>query len=448
MAHVLTIYLGTATPITLDVDGSYVPSSGSGDTIREQIPIVVSSTTTALLQTAFQAIESITQAAARRATTGRGDRAYLAFTPDGYSASAYRSEIIRGWLQPQGRAFAYDWTAKRLRALLVIDRVNFWEGPETELALSVTAAPNSYATGGVTIYNHADAGAAHGNWVQIAATSVLGTLPAPAIVKVVQYPATLSPATQALYIGHGAAVDPSLYTHNLEGENSFPTQGTTEASDLCAYGYYERCAVPATDAIVTWWNIAPSADGNIFGGGLFAVLARFHTAPTGITIHLETKLATNGTVVTVETTAPITLDAKIIQHIGSVHLPPNGPSASAYPYCEPLLYLYGHKAGTANIDIDFLHLFPADSFRTLRAVLADGAVHQGDQLIDDAVQDRTYVLSSYGESAHVAGAGNRVMLLPGKKQRLYFLARMDDNSADIARPYVITLCHRPRRRTL
>jgi hypothetical protein len=147
MATTLNIVHG-ATPVSLTSANvtfcDYTPRPGRRGqlTVTEQIKVIFTGAITTV-QATLRNIERAFAIAERHYDTGRGDRCYLTFQPDG-AAAAYRSEIVRpvpglsagdvilpdNWLSTQS-------SGQRVIITINVTRVNSWEAnTESELVLS------------------------------------------------------------------------------------------------------------------------------------------------------------------------------------------------------------------------------------------------------------------------------------------------------------------------
>ncbi|MGL4650701.1 MAG: hypothetical protein ACRC1H_14935, partial [Caldilineaceae bacterium] len=180
MATTLTLSDGTTSADlfsltgTFPVDGGWALASPDHGPqvpppVAEVINVLIQASSAANLATAVRTIERLLQTAARRRASGLGARVFLTVQFDG-EAQAWRTEIYGGRLEVEQAP--NEFSRLKVTGALGVTRAPWWEGPETELAISANGY--SAATGGRTITNNGS-----GNWIQVASTEVQGSLPSP-----------------------------------------------------------------------------------------------------------------------------------------------------------------------------------------------------------------------------------------------------------------------------
>lgn len=178
MSHTLQIVYG-GTTVSLTATNKYlldyIPTEGRGQqVVTETVDLHLTGTAITDVQTTVQSIQRALEAAERRYDTGRGDRVFLKFQPDGFAA-LYRSEITRpgpglpaGEIELPTKILGGVWAAKAIKTALVLTRVNFWEA-DSEESLSISNGGGSGTTG-IACYNFHGAAVFSGITVSFAAS--------------------------------------------------------------------------------------------------------------------------------------------------------------------------------------------------------------------------------------------------------------------------------------
>ncbi|MCE7982545.1 MAG: hypothetical protein DYG89_15245 [Caldilinea sp. CFX5] len=415
------------------------PSTGSGggsgggeSTVVDSIELLLYGATAAAVQTAAWTIERFLVAARKRQADGAGTRVYLEMWLDADS-EYWRSEIIDGRLTFADGALDVQSTRK-VAAVLILERVNFWESGESELPLSNKVS--GAATGGRTIGNHTDgdAAASSGNWVQIAAGQVGGSLPTPALI-------TLANATAAsqdyrnLYLGLNAYSDPANFSHMIEGEAAAPSYGSSVSLGSCSGGAYLSKAVTGSSFIQ--WTL-PAALLQMAQGRFFRLLARLATISGSCYLRPVIRDSTGLVDLFVGDERLVSSEVAILD-LGALPLP---PSLGAVSWGDLTLLLLVRSAVGVTVGVDFLQLTPADSFVQVRqrglsipvnGVITidgiEGAVHGGGSPIYTPVQMPLW-------------------LQPNLLQRIYLLHDEGTGAPVITNVFTMRVYYRKRRLTL
>ena len=264
MAHVFSLTDGTTTINLADGTNTftlgYVPTSpelstaqasgvGDGDelssvnlrNVTDTIEMILVQAIKPALQNAVNALESMFFAANRRQRSKTGPRVYLQMQVDGES-DTWRSEILSGRVVLAQTALD-RWANIKAEVQLHITRRFWWEGSLTEIELSTSNA--AAATGGQTIYNHDDGGTGHDNWVEIANTEILGTLPAPVKLALTNNTGGAQPY-HSFYIATNAYNDPANFTHILEGEAATGLTSTSANANYSDGNYGTKSSFTGT----------------------------------------------------------------------------------------------------------------------------------------------------------------------------------------------------------
>ncbi len=444
MANALSITDGTTT-ISLSSSGClltrYVPTApdldASGDyrPVTETAEFFISDSSAANVQAKIGSIERLLQDAVR-AQSGLCAPVYLQFQT-GADAAAWRSEILsfRLLLGDDASVNLYQY---RMDCRLIITRRHYWEGAEAALELS--AEDQAAATVGRTIYNHNDAGTFHGNWVQIAAAQVAGSLPAGVRIQV-QNTTGSTRTWRKMFVALNALSDPANFAHVLEAESRL-SGGTIAAEATASNGSKVNVVLAASSVTLTWALSAALLQDA--AGRMFRALASIFST-SGSTVEGTGQVAVRNAAGTVNLwkgdIVPM-LGAPGLMDFGAIPLPPGGYS-SAYGELRLSLTI----TGTGTWGIDFLQFTPADDLACLSCV---SSAANYDCVVLDSIDSREYILpgSLVGQFPYVVMSGSRIYLHPNRLQRLLFLFDSVEANANPSDMLDVSAWYRPRRLTV
>lgn len=442
MTNVVALTDGTTT-ISLSSNGclltNYTPQTpepdgaGGWKPVTEAIEFVIADATVAAVQAKFNAIERLLWRVAR---AQRGDRPRVYLTlQTGADTAAQRSEIIN-WRLTLGEDAVVGLYQRVLEVRLLLSRQPWWEGAEVELQLSTSN--QSAATGGRTIRNHDDSGTGDDNWVQIAAAQVGGVLPAPARVELTNTTGSAQAYTK-VWMAVNAFSAPANFVHVLEGESRSGGIGTVTADATCSNGSRLDVSLGAgVGGSINYWINSTQLQRT--QGRRFRLLARF-AANTG-TPTITPRLVDDTGNVTLwrGESVIISTQGQHIADLGTVTLPVGGWGAN---YGGVTLSL--SCRGAMNAQLDFVQLTPLDSYRYVE--LFGYSVNNNATLVDDGIDERTYVLISGVAYPYAAPRGAPLLLYPNTTQRIIFL-HQTSTAAPIANAFSVRVYYRPRRLTL
>ena len=411
---------------------SQVAQAALAATVAETVEVWPVSTTTALMQEKITALDRLLDAARRYQQTGIGVPVYWQFQPDGDSLN-WRSELLDARLDAQEDILKL-WPNAQVPMLLFILRRGFFE-TVTPVALPLTNTSATGATGGLTLYNHDDAGTYHDNYAQIAAADVTGALPSPVILEIVNNSGSTQ-QYQEIHIATNAFANPATLTHVIEAEDTVVSSYGTAGSDAaCSGGGY------ATKTINGAGQMQFDLSATIMqkcAGNDFHILARFRNA---FTAYVRPSIYDAAATVQLRRgdEVEITVLAQAITDLGVLPIPPGGYSAS---WGAGRLVLDIRTASSQTVEVDCFILMPAISYRRLTCVktIADNG-----KITDDPTANRAYATISTVEYPYVVRRGTPVQVWPNTLQRLYFAWSLADHSAPITQTLSVKAWHRPRR---
>lgn len=410
----------------------YTPAVGStgAPSVGDSLELLLYGNTAADVQTAAQTIERYLELARARQASQAGTRIYLEMQLDADS-EYWRSEIQDGRLEFAQGALDTQ-SAKKVAAVLLLQRVNFWESGEAELAISTSGS--GAGTGGKTIENHDDAGAGDDNWVQIAAGVVGGALPTPARITL-QNNSGASQDYRNIYIGVNAYSDPGNFTHMVEGESAAPTYGTSSSDSNSSNGAYLSKTFSGASTILLSLPAATLQDG---AGRFFRLLARFASVSGAFYLRPIVRDVDGLIDLFVGDEVRIT-SATPIADLGAIPLPPSGGSAS---WAALTLLLQVRATASTTIGLDFIQLTPMDSYAHI--IQRGYSTPNNSTITIDSIDGAVY-MDNYPIYTPI---GLPILLFPNLLQRLLFLHDEGTGAPAIANTFSVRCYYRKRRLTL
>jgi len=442
MAHVISITDGTTT-ITFNAASGYqveeydvrVAENENGvraPTIAETLQIYITGTSGAQVQTRLAALERLLLPVSNRALLGVGPRVYLQLQLDS-DASLWRSELLDARLEPQELALRL-WPSNTLSLQFFVSRESFWEGALTQLPLTNGNGTNN--TAGLTVWNHDDSGTGHDNYVQISASDVIGTLPAPVKLELTNTTGTAQ-TYDAIWMATNAFCDPANFTHSIEAEavavsGNYDSLGSNADS---SGGQYVVKSISGT--FQQFFDLSASLLGKAAGHD-FHLLARFRLAGT-MFVRPSVWDAAGAVPLRTGSEVELTGAANQLIDLGVIPLPPGGYGTA---YGAQRLGLYYRPTGTISVQLDVFLLFPAVAFRRLTPV---GSVANGAKITDDPIEDRAYITASSVDTPGVVRRSSPVQVWPNTLQRIYFAWCLSNRTAPIDQTFTVKAWYRPRR---
>lgn len=299
-------------------------------------------------------------------------------------------------------------------------------------------------TSGVTVWNHDDSGTDHNNYLDIAAAEVTGDLPAPLRLEITNWTNSTNRANN-VFVAHNVLSDPANFSHMLEAEAA--SGGTTTADTTCSNDSRKALSWTNTaESELLTWTLS-TAVLNACRGNYFRLLARFATTPAYTDLWVRVRIKFSLTTIW-EGPQVLLNNVYNLQDLGVLQLPPYLVGAGdIYPLN---LVLYGQRnvSGTHSLSLDFVQLSPLDGWRKFSP--RGYGLAYGVRLVDDGIEGQTYTegWATAGKTGHYIGSGERIMVWPNARQRLYFLHDGISGVAAIDRTLRVQGFYRPRRLTI
>ncbi len=401
----LTRITDGSTTITLSGDGaiigcSYFPQPAGNDqeTTAETIAVILEGTEAAIRAKTDAVEQLLTQASDAGALLA--SRVYLEYqTADG--ATIYRSELRGGhvvWSEAPGR-HRLAASSNLVEVAVLVERLNFWEGPEAEVYLSSNT--QSERVGGVAVYNNDNA--SNTNWVGIASNRITGNLPAPLRLRILNASGG-SLAWTNFYIANNVnsaptAIDCWLLGSEATGGASVNWSGSVTHSSLLYTFTLSSTLLGQTQG--RYFRVLPAFSSNaanvFWRAGVYSVIGGVY-APL---------------VVGKEWTG---ISGSELLDLGALPIPPGGFNAGTGAVA---LTLTARCAVGGSATLDFVQLMATDSFRRLEQIgysLANGA-----GIEDNGIDGGAYALSGSTRYPILRAYHAPILVWPGRTQRLFIL---------------------------
>ncbi len=438
MGHAYAVTDGTTTFSLTSTNSmvtapGYMPAVGDGkaETVTDSIPLILYSTTAALLQTAVATLQTLLNTAHRRKVQGIGPQLYLTVQLSS-DAAAWRSRIIDARLDLKEDSLNIFGQAK-MTATLYLERVPYFEGAEVEVELSATG--QAAATGGRSVTNDP----ANGNWVQIAAAQLTGNLPAP-VKLALQNTIGSAEVYRRLFLAVNAYSDPANLVHYLQAEAA---TGVTPVDDGDASGGH-HIVVDASASPTLIWTL-PAADLQRTKGRRVRVLARIDST-SSVFVTPQVRDAAGTAVLWQGDEMSIGFGGAggiSWDDCGVVPMPPGG-YGTVWGALTLALVFRGTETAA---DLDVLQLTPLDSYRYIE--VAAVSVADDESIVHDGIDEVSYILSGSAWLPLAASFGGALTLQPNTLQRIYILHDTTNQpDAPISNTFSVRAYYRPRRATV
>lgn len=404
--------------------------------VTETLEIVLVAASTTALQTVANSIEKLLMAAERKQRWGVGSKVYLTAKLDGESYT-WRSEVLTGRLEYRDNVLTSGWANIRAESRLHITRRPYWEYGETNpIQLSMTSSATSPAATTVTIYNNDNATASQTNWIEIASTETIGTLPAPVKIQI-QNTSGASINMYGMHIAGNHFASPDSFSHFLRGANA--VGGAT-----VSWSSY-----PSHNLGTNNWQFNIGATRiAAMAGKYWRVLGTFTTATSNTYARLNTayhfSTLYNGTWAGEE----VLLDTNNIIDLGVFPV----PDVSSATLFDLVVTIRNTEFSSGSAVMDFIMLTPAMTHRKIyksswtnpadNDTVVDDGIERQTYMIDDSATPDDYVpmFTTYGDWVH---------LWPGVTQRLYVLYGSSGGwSSVVGNTMDVQMWYRPRRLTI
>ncbi|MFZ6029947.1 MAG: hypothetical protein ACOYYS_19715 [Chloroflexota bacterium] len=417
--------------------GEYTPRPpGENDeTVTDQVAVMVKGSA-AQIQTVIQSVNLAFEMAVQRRKTKLGYQVFVEFQPNGYS-TVYRAEIKSGRVE-LSQNLVLTSINKGYGEIAIFLEHTAWES-SAEVAIPLTNGNGvDHTAVGLTVYNHNDSGAGHDNWVEIAAASIVGDRPAPVRLELRNlYTERIS----QIFVGNNWLCN-GTQTFILEGEDA--SGGSTQAYAEASGGYYQQTpSMGTSETQLLDWTVS-TATLNLMRANYFRFLLHLSSTMPANT-YLKLKIKAELTTIYDGPWRAMQSSLGLV-NVDTIKLPPYLVDAGdLYPLH---LVLYGKNVSPLALNVDFAHLQTINSWRTYESVGYN--VGQNVYLVDDNAlgQMYTYGWATAGRLGNYRANGDKLVVMPGKKQYFTFSWRRDTGAAPIDMTMSVKAWYRPRRMTL
>lgn len=351
------------------------------------------------------------------------DLLYLWFTAE-LGSTPIGSRIMHGRLEALGSGSSdriHGYQGLKLR--LVRDK---WLA-EVVSGVRLQNANGSDNVSGLTVYNHSDNGS-HVNTADVRGEYVGGSQPVPA--RVVIDGGSVDPRRIGKIVLSGGTDlwdAAGAFNHVLEGESAAAGAGCTAMSTVSSLtasgGYYQNLQWTATTEVaVCRWSISGVQLGWLRGRGVKPA-ARFHSLPPANT-RLRWKILSADSGSVLDQSSQVVLNSASQLQVLPAFFPPVPASLAPFQGCLLEAWLECPTAGTKQIDLDFVHLFPLENFTVFEPL---GGLDQNSSLVMDWAEGECYSESNLSGERTVThqAAGEPLVLIPERNHRIYLVYETD-----------------------
>ena len=316
-----------------------------------------------------------------------------------------------------------------------LDRLHGYQGLRLRLARAnwltelPTPVPLQNANGsdttiGLSLSNHTDGDAGHVNYCDVLGSEIRGSQPLPVHLTLDVGNEPVRRLGKIVISGGADLWDANgSFDHVLEGESASAGAGCTDMSSISnltasggVYQNFQWSAVVETP--VCRWTIDTARLNWLKGRGLRPV-ARFHTPPPANTRWRWKILPTGGSEILDQSTSAV-LDAASRLQVLPAFFPPLQTNLAPFTAFVLEGWLECPFAGTKQIDLDFIQLFPLENFANFQPV---SGLDQEHSLIMDWPSSELYTADSATGNKSITHlvSGAPMILYPGCNHRIYLL---------------------------
>lgn len=415
---------------------SYDPINSAGETVKEEMLIVLRGTITEIEAYLFL-LEKVSELTRQYNFEGYGIPQYIRIQYE--SGEYWYSKLISFELFNEKSSLSY--LAKGSVGIRVeLERENFWSGEEEAIPISNGNGAN--VTTGLTVLNHNDSTYGDDNFAYINALNFPTDLPAPLRIEVKN---TFGTGTMKdLIIGSNQYNANEGPLDGLVMEMEAGTGGTPAADANCSGGQYNSLTWSVTTWASLWTKAMVASELSDYRGRIVIPVLRLRAAHGLASIYLKLRLL-RGTTVIAEYKDSWSKPGYGYIIFQPIKLPPNEMAYELYPVPYTVEVMGLQAGASATIQADYLAFIPTESIGQYLAV-ENLAVN--DRLIDDAFAQVVYTATAGNQEMITHKAiSNGHYLKPGMYGAYVYFFHSDNNDlAQIDRTLSIKIWGRPRKR--
>jgi len=275
--------------------------------------------------------------------------------------------------------------------------------------------------------------------MRIPADQVTGDLPAPAKI-VLKNTTGANQSYRQFILWNNAFALPFTYAY------AYVFEGEAALS-----GYSGSAVVDSSCEAGSRWDLTFTDNGEIrltldatvtqaFASRPVHVLARFKTFSSGIYAKAEVWAAGGTVALTPWVQERLLSNAALVQDLGTIIMSTQAANNGSLQLAIKL-----RGSGSKSVSLDFVHLAGPDGFRLI--TMPDGTLPNNHALVDDGIDEQTYLLTQANQRSPVMiPYGKPLLLYPNIEQRMSML--WAGTSYDINWTSLFTLYYRPRKRVV
>jgi hypothetical protein len=397
--------------------------------VSESVSLHIQDATPTLVRDIVRRIERLLDIARQGSLGAVGDKVYLVIRFD-QDTEWWRSQVLAAqWVGNE--------TVERIHknyttGTIALTRRYYWE-TEALIPVAVSSGVTTTPTTGyATVYNADDTHASNRNWFQADAAQVVGSLPAPALIRIKNTSGADRAAT-SIFLGNYVFCDPV---------NVDPIYRAEDASSAFTN-------VTTTEADIYKWSLSSSGLVDDFRGQYGRFVAVWTNLPNNTT--LVRPAIRYSTIFDLALGEQQLGDSyKIVQDLGALPIPPSGWSAGMGANMQ--MAISGKAAtGTDTVTLDWLQIFPSGQgrYRALHAPTTLSLINTN-EIVDDGPNGVVYILDIVGGNAKAPlyrPMFDPIHLWPGQINRMRLLIS-GGISMEAGQVWGVKVEYRARRLTL
>jgi hypothetical protein len=416
---------------------NYVPVISEEQTVVESFGVFVSRSSVAQVRDFLHEIERMFWKAGENQNRLTDERVYIEINFEN-AADWWRSEVLSGRVNIPSVEL---WPQGRQQIDIIVERRNYWEGAEVELPLR-RVGDGSAVTGGRnwTGFNE-------GNALQIPASAVTGSMPAPFRLTLQNNNGT-NISTRQFFLSHNVFVAPtstlaagSANPLVLEGETAL-SGGTNFNSSGMRGGQYRSVSFTGSSYTV-FWSVPASTLALTRGRWLYGVLRGGFPGVRPALARLRVGFPNTMVLTTLYAGSWHRIGGTNMNAVGAVPLPPGSETGNHTAVSLAVDFLYS-TSGNYIIEVDALYLLPMDGFLDFEQL--GYQLETNEEIVINGLDKRIYAQSTAGTISVFAQRSDFPQLVPNRTQNLVLLMA-EANLMTLSRTFFAKAYYRPRRRS-
>jgi hypothetical protein len=428
-----TIVLSDSSTVVTD----YIPASSDDENVVESFKLFISRSSVALLRSFIHDIELLFWKARENQTRLTDVRVYIEINFEN-AADWWRSEVVDGQVSIPTVEL---WPQARQRIDLIVKRRNFWEGSEVELPLR-RVSDGAAATGGRNWI-----GFNEGNALQIPATAVTGSMPAPFRLTLRNNNGA-NINTRQFFLSHNVFISPTDTLASgssnplvLEGEAAL--SGGTNYTLAGNRGNQYRSVSFTGSSFTFFWSVPAATLALTRGRWVFGVLRGNFPGTRPALVRMRVGFPSTMVLSTLYASGWRNIGGTNMNAVGAVPLPPGDETANHTAVSLAVDFLYA-TSGNYTVEVDALYLLPMDGLLDFEQLGYQLEIDE--EVVVDGTLRRVFAQSASGTINMYTVRSDFPLLAPNRTQNLVLLMA-ETNLMTLSRTFFVRAFYRPRRKS-